>query len=415
MTSRLRILHVASHNRLESGGAVQMALAAAEMARTGHVVSAVVHERPGDPPATERFQELAASGCDVRSFPMKGLAAFGARARFRRLVREQGFDILHAHRERALRFVLAALAREPRAEEPAIVAGRGNTNPLTSDERRLLVHPAVQRVIAVARAVRTVLMRCGGPPHRIEVVYGGVDLARFRPDVSGADCRAALGIPRSALLVGVVANLDNKKAYGDFFEAALACARTGADVHFVIAGAGDFSRYRDRVAASGVPDRFHFLGFRNDIPAVLAALDVVVCSSTHGEGLTGSLREAMVMQKPVVSTAVGGNPEVIRDRETGLLVPPGEPRRLSAAILELLDDRPLGERLARAGRELMVTLGDNRRRVERLLAIYRDVLEYDRRRIRMKSIEEILHPRIPMTEAGARARMKSVVLPDPRQ
>jgi glycosyltransferase involved in cell wall biosynthesis len=121
--------------------------------------------------------------------------------------------------------------------------------------------------------------------------------------------------------------------------------------------------------------RVRFTGARGDIPHVLAALDVSVsASATAWEGLSGVMRESLAMARPVVCTDVGGNRELVRDGDTGRLVPPGDPAALAAAILDVLSDPDRARAMAARGHRLAVTTFSNAARAQAVEAIYRRVL-----------------------------------------
>ena len=108
------------------------------------------------------------------------------------------------------------------------------------------------------------------------------------------------------------------------------------------------------------------------MPDVLAAADVVLDLSYEGLGITGTIREAMALGKPVVASAAGGNPELVQDGSSGLLVPPRDPEALAAAVGRLLEDPALSSRLARAARERVVSGGfTTEARLDRIEAVYR--------------------------------------------
>ena len=100
----------------------------------------------------------------------------------------------------------------------------------------------------------------------------------------------------------------------------------------------------------------------------------MVCASTKGEGLTGALREALAMERPVVSTAVAGNVEIVRDEETGRLVPPNDPMRLADAIGFMLSHAERARQMASAGRRWVLENCDERKRAQQVEAIYREIL-----------------------------------------
>ena len=127
------------------------------------------------------------------------------------------------------------------------------------------------------------------------------------------------------------------------------------------------------MVAGGLGTCVMIWGYRDDIPEILAASDITVDASHVGLGITGTLRESLAMETPVVATRVMGNPELIRDGETGVLVPPRDPSAMATAILSLLRDPSWAAQLGRAGREVVIQRFSTRTKVERLEALYRDL------------------------------------------
>lgn len=217
---------------------------------------------------------------------------------------------------------------------------------------------------------------------RLAFVYYGARAEVFDPArVDGGAFRRELGIAADVPLVGLVAQFYppirgpqvpeatqgvGLKGHEHFLGAARLLAARFPDARFVLAGNGSNARgeeYRQSLidatrADETLRDRVLFTGHRADVPQILAALDVAVqCSLT--ENLGGTI-EALLMERPMVATAVGGMPEAVRHEETGLLVPPADPAALAAAIARLLSDRDEAKRFAKAGRALMLrgfTLG----------------------------------------------------------
>ena len=125
---------------------------------------------------------------------------------------------------------------------------------------------------------------------------------------------------------------------------------------------------------AGIADRVLTIGFRSDMPDVLAAADIVADLSYEGLGITGTLREAMALGKPVIASAAGGNPELVVDGESGLLVPPRDPPATAAAVRRLLTDSALSSRLARGGRQRVETGFSSEVRLDRIEALYARLL-----------------------------------------
>lgn len=208
-----------------------------------------------------------------------------------------------------------------------------------------------------------------------ETIYYGPPAERFDPArVDATSFRRDLGVAANVPLVGLVAHFYpptrgpqtpvaargiGLKGHDVFLAAARIAMQRSPDAKFVLVGGGSNERgeeYRqsliDAVRAEGLAERILFPGHRYDIAEVLASFDVAVqCAYT--EALGGTV-EALLMARPLIATNVGGMPEAVRDGETGMLVPPGDPAALAAAIERLLGDREEARRLGRAGRAFML-------------------------------------------------------------
>jgi glycosyltransferase involved in cell wall biosynthesis len=115
--------------------------------------------------------------------------------------------------------------------------------------------------------------------------------------------------------------------------------------------------------------------YREDVPEILAASDVCVDASYAGLGITGTLREALAVETAVIGTDLEGNPELIKDGKTGLLIPPRNPEALAKALLRLIEHPDLVKTMARAGRERVVTTFSQEVKVLRTEALYRRLLD----------------------------------------
>jgi glycosyltransferase involved in cell wall biosynthesis len=207
-------------------------------------------------------------------------------------------------------------------------------------------------VIAVSGDIGRALRRSGVPARKVHVVRNGVDTDALRPPSpeERAAARAALAIPEGALAIGSVGRLVPEKDYPSLVRAAASLAREGREVRVVLAGEGP---ERERIAAAaregGIEASLLLLGTRDDVAGVLRALDVFVLSSVS-EGLSNTLLEAAAAGLARVATRVGGNPEVVRDGEDGLLVSASDSSALAEALGRLARDAALRERLAAGAR-----------------------------------------------------------------
>jgi glycosyltransferase involved in cell wall biosynthesis len=218
-----------------------------------------------------------------------------------------------------------------------------------SGKRRLicrLLGRVTDLSLAVSRGVRDyVIEQCALDPDRVRVVHNGVDLDRLRRHRPRDLVRGELGLSKEARAVGLVARLDHwGKGHREFFTA-LAGIKGRHPLEALIIGGGRREAEMRQLAESlGLAGRVHFLGQRDDVPDLLAALDLFVLPS-HQEGVSLALLEAMAAGLPVIAAAVGGLPEVVADGESGLLIPAGDPEALAAALERLLGDPEFAAKL----------------------------------------------------------------------
>lgn len=254
-----------------------------------------------------------------------------------------------------------------------IVRMRHLSVPLRANALSRVVYTRLSdRVITTGETIRDLLIALGVSPEKVLSVPTGVDLRAFDPArADGMRLRAELGVSREVPLLGVIAVLRSWKGHLGFLNALALVRRCCPEARAVLVGEGPFRS----VIEAGVRERdlglaVTFLGQREDIPAILAALDVVVSASTGAEGVPQSLLQALAMARPVVATGVGGVPEVIRAGVTGWLVPPADAVALSGAILEALGDWVTARRLADQGKKQVEAEHSLDRMGERVEAIY---------------------------------------------
>jgi len=269
-------------------------------------------------------------------------------------LRRREIDLLHAHLFRAE--LLGARAAEA-AGTPVVVATAHSSRVRSASDIAALaaVTPSIRRLIVPSAAIAAKVHAEGRGAAEITVVPNGVDLDRFslhRSSQDMAKVRAALGIRPDAFLIGVVARLEPEKGHRYLLEALPAIADAVPNAWLLLVGEGSQADAL-RAQAGSLPlaarHRVVIAGFRTDIEAVTQALDVAVLPSLReAQGL--ALLEAMAARRPVVASAVGGIPETIRDGMDGLLVPPGDPDALAAAVTRLARDAELRDRLAASGR-----------------------------------------------------------------
>jgi glycosyltransferase involved in cell wall biosynthesis len=301
----------------------------------------------------------------------------------RGLFRDLHPDIVHTHNPKP--GIYGRLAARW-ARVPAIVNTVHGLYALPSDRwsKRALVY-GLERVAARcsdAELVQNpedleVLARLGVPSHKLTLLGNGIDLARFdRSRIDSkrvADLREELGAGREDVVCGLVGRLVREKGYREVFEAAAWLRDRAPQVRFVIVGPTDpaksdaiTTREIDAATASG---GIRFLGFRDDVEELYAAMDVYVLAS-HREGYPRSAMEAAAMGVPVVATDIRGCRQVVDDGVTGTLVPVRDSRALGEAITALADDRPRREKMGEAARDRARAEFDQQRVIDLTLGVY---------------------------------------------
>ena len=218
---------------------------------------------------------------------------------------------------------------------------------------------------------RRLVEELGLPKTKVTCVATGVDLDRFHPAVPGR-IHADLGLDPGVPLVGMVSVLRSWKGHELFVEAVKQIAPRHPQAYFFIAGEGEpaGAGIVNMIRTAGLEKRISMLGYREDVPNVLASLAVLASPSTGHEGIPQILLQAQAMARAVVGSAVGGIPEIVRDGETGLLVPPRDATALADRIMRLLADPALRERLGRNAREQVVKEHSLPRMCDRIEALY---------------------------------------------
>jgi glycosyltransferase involved in cell wall biosynthesis len=327
-------------------------------------------------------------GIPVEELPRRGSADPSRVVLLRRALRAFAPDVLHTILWSANVYGrLAALG----LGIPVVIAAERNA--IRRPRWQILVERVLDRMtdayLVNADAVTAILVEHEGIPRaKVHVIRNGIDLAQLpaaTPDRSAA--RAALGFDPGRRLIAQVGRLSAQKDYPTFLHAAAEVARAEPDTDFVVVGEGEDRPALEALARSlGIADRVRFTGVRNDVPAILGAVEVLALSSIF-EGLPNVVLEAMAMGAVAVATDVGGCRELIAHEETGLLVAPRNPTALASALLRVLRDRPLAVRLA----------GSARRRVEGEFSL-------DKMARRTEAVYETLLARAGRGSHDARAR-----------
>jgi glycosyltransferase involved in cell wall biosynthesis len=304
----------------------------------------------------------------------------------RRVIRAVGPDVVHATLWEA---VVPAQLAAWRSKVPVLVTwanvGSWARGPAAGDDWKLKVIQQVDRVLArvtrswfhavtegVADANAGVM---GVPPDRVRVVERGrpADTTVVTPEQAAA-LRAELGIDASAPVVVAVGRQEPQKDHASLVAAVATPEARDAGIHLVIAGRDGLATatVHSAVDRGDVADRVHLIGHRDDVPVVLEMADVFALSSLY-EGAAGAVIEAMRAGMPIVATDVAGQRGVLRHEQNALVVPVADPTAMAAALVRMVTDRSLADRLGAAARATYEERFTIERAVEGLAELYDDI------------------------------------------
>jgi L-malate glycosyltransferase len=332
--------------------------------------------------------ELSQRGIPLEEYRVttfRSVNAVRQQIRFARDVRRHGVDIVHTYS-----FYGNVFAIPPaRLAAPVVVASvRDRGLYLTPMQKRVQRHVCrlADRVLVNAEAVKTWLVNDGFSAARITVIPNGVDLSRFDARADRAAVRRSLGVAEDVRLVAVVSRLHRLKGIEDFLDAAAVVAAAHPDVRFLIVGEPSpvdniayLEELSQRAQQLGIGDRVIFTGLRDDVPALLSAVDVSVMPSLN-EALSNVLLESMAAGAPVVATDVGGTTEALEADRNGLLIPPSNVAAMAAAIDRLLSDPQWARGLGARARQAIVDRFSLDRMAAATAAIYEELLAGKQRR-----------------------------------
>jgi glycosyltransferase involved in cell wall biosynthesis len=324
--------------------------------------------------------EMSRAGARVFNFEMKGYRDLGVVGRLCRYVRCNDVQIVHTHILRAdlVGWLSVGLARGCR-----LIATKHNLGYVPGEKRHVLRNALYyvslympDLVISVSESMRQRLIGLPGlSEERFVTVHSGIDADHyFAPEARDA-CRRELGIRDGIHMIGYVGRLTVGKGLETLIQSMPAILQRHPGTRLLLAGEGALRDALERLAHdTGVASRVTFTGFRADVPRLLAAMDVYAQPSAN-EGLPLSILEAMAAGKPIVATRVGGMVEQIEHEVTGLLVPLDSREALAQAILRLLEDKHLAERVGRQARSRVIECFGLQRMVKAYDALYRRYVE----------------------------------------
>jgi len=360
----MRILHVYPKDDTFTGAAIQLFELVRGLKARGHEVVLVTR------PSEAWVARAQAAGIPYYAVPMRSEVDVRSAVRLARIIRRHRIEVVHAQKGRARTLALMAGLT---VRIPVLILNRGVSFPLDPFNRLGYTISRVTAIVAVCESIKRGLVQMGVPGDKIEVIYSGTDTDRFHPGVDGTAIRRELGLGREDFLVTQI-GVRSWKGNDDVIAAMAAVLRQAPHARLLIVGARRPESLDGIARRHGIEARVHVLGYREDIPEILAGSDCCVDASWAGLGLTGTLRESLAVGTPVIGTDLEGNPELVVEGETGFLVPPRDVPALASAILRMIREPELARAMADHGAERVAALFSTRAKVERTEALYRRLL-----------------------------------------
>ncbi|HYV85671.1 MAG TPA: glycosyltransferase family 4 protein [Patescibacteria group bacterium] len=372
----MKILHTNFH-RGWGGQPARILMLSQGLSSRGHEV---VVAAPRGSVLAERARAAGLQTFEEASFrkPRDLASAFADVRRLATHLDAARYDLVDAHGSQDLWTTVLA-RRRLGAHAPPLVFTRHNTKHVATHLFNRWLYRRLDHLIVVSASVleryRPFFERGDLRRDRVSIVHSAYRPDRFHPGIDGSAVRASLGLGAGTPLVGAVGRLVPDKGQDDLLRAAAEVLRRSPQTRFALVGAGTAEPALRALAAElGVENACSFLGFRDDIPTITAALTIAVLASIDCDASPAVLKEALACGVPAVATDIGGSSEIVRDGQTGLIVPPRRPDLLARALLALLDDPARARLMGRAGSADVAARFTPDLLAEQTLAAYRAVL-----------------------------------------
>ena len=366
----MKIFQVLEFNQFNTGSVHQMFQAATGLRERGHSVSII--SRP-DATLEARAMEKAVR---FHGFPFRNQFDVATVRSLRRLIRAEKPDVIHVHKGVSHALALAATWREPVG---AFVVNRGVSFPLDLWNRGKYRTQRVDRIVTVCRQIKDVIVESGGlPEEKVQVVYAGTDVAQFDPAKWDARAfRREKSVPDDRFVVAQVGVRD-WKGWKELIDSVSDVLPSHPNVHLLLIGCRGEKEKNEVMAyaaEAGVAPNVSAVEYRSDMPNVFASCDVVVDASWAGTGITGTIREAMAMEKPVIATDAGGNAELVSSPDVGWLIPMKNRAALTGALLKVMGNAERAAEVGKNARQHVVQGFSKELRIDRLEELYSAIVD----------------------------------------
>jgi len=364
----LRVLLISSQKNW-GGGEFWMLSAAVGLARRGHDITLVC--QPGSALACRALSQ----GLEPETIRLRGDFDPIVIGRLYRLLRRRQIQMVCGNMGKEIRLagIAAKLAKVP------LIRRRGSDMRYPNKWRHRLVDRLLVRLIVVnSLATRNTLLQGNPwlPANKLRLIYNGIPLASEIEPVNREELLAEFGLQDPPQLLAVVGLLKERKGHEVLFRALPKILAEFPRLFLLVVGEGTLREQLEKlVSRLHISENVRFTGFRDDVPRLMRAIDILVLPSKN-EGFGYVLAEAMSVGKPVVATRISSIPEIVGEG-TGLLVPPGDADALAEAILQLVRNPKLAQQMGRDGQRRVRELFDVERMLDEVELLFNQVISGD--------------------------------------
>ena len=322
-------------------------------------------------------KSLAISSPNFNCYPllMKSTANPFSIVSIFKILKKTKADIIHTHSSIDSWLVgsVAKLSQIP------VIRSRHISIPINNMFPNNLLYSRIPRkIITSGEAISEVVKSVSGVnPGNVKSVSAGVDFRRFDFKINGIKIREELGVNPGQPLIGKIGVIRGWKGYNYLLEAAPIILKKFPDARFVFVGNGPgFEQTKSIAKSLGLEQKLTFLGHRDDIPEIMAGLDIQVLASFAGEGTPQVIPQAFAMKTPLVATRVGSIPEMLGQGKRGILVEPKNSVDLANGIINLIENPGIRNELAEKGYEFCRNELGVDRMIDETITIYEEALKY---------------------------------------
>ena len=307
----------------------------------GHRVSLVCQ---ADSPLEERARPISSSRFHLIPISMKSALSLWVFLTLYRYVSKNNLDVIHTHSsvDSWLGGVVGKLSGVP------VIRTRHVSLPVNDFFPNHLLYSYIpQRILTSGNMISDIVkqVRCVDS-NKVVSIPAGVDLRKFDSEISGEKIREELKVDSNQILIGKIGVVRGWKGHNYFLEAIPLILKKIPYAKFVIVGDGPgFKEIKSKVKLAGIDNKVDLLGHREDVPEIMAALDVQVLASFAGEGTPQVIPQAFAMKTPVVATKIASIPDLLGQGERGILIEPENALSLAEGVLKLIRNPDIAKRL----------------------------------------------------------------------